>query len=469
MFYIVGALMFLNLLIAMINNTYSKLIEYDDALLLIEKYNIMCAMESNLWFVDRRVVPQCYAVVIKDHQLHAPPEEISYPELEGEDDALLGPAVVDRQSIMQLRRYDSGGVINRVQMDRNRLGGQFGELGRQSSLRFIPGSASVRFLNASFHQNRTSGPASNAAAAAAEEHGPMPNMVDTASSYHYAFEMLDEDKGWWGSKVKDEGKVAATTKQVKQKVILLLIMPQNDFHEGVGAPGDANYRPAGSLAVPGSNEDSLRVRDMILHNLDGIDDIIVAMDSHYSTHIAHAIFWCRGPKHPAYTTFCVTHPEPFTVITHQDILDGVWVPVQKENFLIDWVRYYTRELEKKGRLQLTIWPQHCLIGTAGHAVVQPINDAIQTWAMHRKKVIKYSMKGQNLYTEMYSALAAEVEDPTDPRTGMDWDLLAELKIADKILVCGQALRYVEYSYIPPMQGMHVPYAYYCSHSMTINI
>jgi hypothetical protein len=65
---------------------------------------------------------------------------------------------------------------------------------------------------------------------------------------------------------------------------------------------------------------------------------------------------------------------------------------------------------------------------------------LQAWARYRQKTVKYLLKGQNLYTEMYSALAAEVEDPTDPTTGMDFDLLAELKIADKILVCGQALR-----------------------------
>ena len=56
--------------------------------------------------------------------------------------------------------------------------------------------------------------------------------------------------------------------------------------------------------------------------------------------------------------------------------------------------------------------------------------------------LKLIFVGTNLFTEMYSILAAEVEDQTDPSTGMDWDLLAELKIADKILICGQALRYV---------------------------
>ena len=48
---------------------------------------------------------------------------------------------------------------------------------------------------------------------------------------------------------------------------------------------------------------------------------------------------------------------------------------------------------------------------------------------------------------MYSALRAEVEDPTDMvnsttglrETAMNTDLVMKLKIADKLLLCGQAL------------------------------
>ena len=71
-----------------------------------------------------------------------------------------------------------------------------------------------------------------------------------------------------------------------------------------------------------------------------------------------------------------------------------------------------------------------------------INDALQQWATYSKRPVNYIMKGQNCRTEMYSALVAEVVDEKDPRTAMDWDLLAELMIADKIFICGQALRYL---------------------------
>jgi nicotinamidase-related amidase len=154
-----------------------------------------------------------------------------------------------------------------------------------------------------------------------------------------------------------------------------------------------------------------------MRNLDSIDHIIVAMDSHYPTHIAHAIFWKRGKNHPNFTEGRSVHPDPFTVITYKEIMEEIWAPVQKDQFLVDWVKYYTRELEKKGRLQLTVWPEHCIIGSNGHAVVAPINEAVQAWAKNSQKTVRYVQKGQNLYTEMYSVLVAEVEDPTDPATG----------------------------------------------------
>ena len=52
-------------------------------------------------------------------------------------------------------------------------------------------------------------------------------------------------------------------------VILLLIDPQIDFHEG------------GSLAVPGATADSQRIAKMITEHGDEIDEIYVTLDSHH--------------------------------------------------------------------------------------------------------------------------------------------------------------------------------------------
>lgn len=126
-------------------------------------------------------------------------------------------------------------------------------------------------------------------------------------------------------------------------------------------------------------------------------------------HIAHSLFWVkggtRGKIHPP-------HPAPFTVISSEDIAMKLWEPADPS--YDKWALYYSLELEKKGRFKLTIWPDHCIIGTAGHSVYPPLNEALQKWATRRAKSITYVLKGQNLRTEMYSAVAADVEDPTDP-------------------------------------------------------
>ena len=52
------------------------------------------------------------------------------------------------------------------------------------------------------------------------------------------------------------------------------------------------------------------------------------------------------------------------------------------------------------------------------------------------------MKGQNLRTEMYSALSADVEDPEDPATAFNDKLMSKLRISDQVIICGQARSHV---------------------------
>jgi nicotinamidase-related amidase len=83
-------------------------------------------------------------------------------------------------------------------------------------------------------------------------------------------------------------------------------------------------------------------------------------------------------------------------------------------------------------MTLTIWPEHCTIGSKGHSVVPVINEALQKWAETAGRPINYIMKGQNLRVEMYSALQAEVPDPKDQNTGLNVELLSMLKTSDRV-------------------------------------
>merc|ERR1712151_1363396 len=144
-------------------------------------------------------------------------------------------------------------------------------------------------------------------------------------------------------------------------------------------------------------------------------------------HIAHAGFWLGkdGRK-----------PAPFTIIESKDITAGTWRAKQPE--MEAWSLQYAQKLEDGGRFKICIWPDHCLMGTPGHAVYQPLADALNAWAEQRSRAVTWVLKGQNNRTEMYSALKAEVELPDDPATQLNIDLINKLKSSQKVVCCGQA-------------------------------
>ena len=250
-----------------------------------------------------------------------------------------------------------------------------------------------------------------------------------------------------GSFFSDSFKLPKSNTMPK-KVTLLIIDCQNDFH------------PGGSLAIPNADQDANRIAALITNSLEkknlNIDRIVATLDSHHRLHIAHAGFWVSGKDG-------VTMPDPFTTITHQDLVNEKWKPRpdmelpenpvdvavlgansaifdSKGNFdLTKYCLEYTRRLETEGEgsIQLTIWPKHCIIGSKGHNVVDCVGEAFDEWVTKTGRSIEYVHKGQHNLTEMYSAMKAEV--PVTRETSLNRDLLESLMKSDTIIVCGQAL------------------------------
>jgi nicotinamidase-related amidase len=201
------------------------------------------------------------------------------------------------------------------------------------------------------------------------------------------------------------------------KLELLIIDPQNDFCD-----------PKGSLFVLGADNDSKRLSKLINRLVDKIDDIHVTMDSHHLVDCAHPIFWVDSKGN---------HPNPFTLITHNDVANGVWKPFNPswQQRMLD----YTKSLENNNRYVLCIWPPHCLIGSWGHNIQSEIYSALINWESKRFSMVDYVTKGSNLWTEHYSAVQADVPDPTDPTTMLNTNLIQTLNNADIIGITGQAL------------------------------
>jgi nicotinamidase-related amidase len=196
----------------------------------------------------------------------------------------------------------------------------------------------------------------------------------------------------------------------------VIVDPQSDFH------------PGGSLAVSGADDDAQRYADLLRHIVPMVSEVFVTLDTHPRIHIAHAICWKDKDGNS---------PPIFTKITNKDILDGTWTPSNLQ--FREHALSYTEQLEAQGRFTLTIWPEHCLLGTPGHAVVPVVNDAIQAWAGLHIKEVQYVLKGMNPLTEMYSAVRAEVPITSDPSTSTNHDFLSKIIAMDKLIVCGQAL------------------------------
>lgn len=117
------------------------------------------------------------------------------------------------------------------------------------------------------------------------------------------------------------------------------------------------------------------------NNADKIDEMFVTLDTHNPEHIAHARFWTnKDGKEPSH----------FQQITHEDILNDIWLP--KESSLREYCTYYLSKLEENGRFKLTIWPEHCLFNSPGHEVVDSIKFAISRWETLRNKRAIYITK-----------------------------------------------------------------------------
>jgi len=201
-------------------------------------------------------------------------------------------------------------------------------------------------------------------------------------------------------------------------VHLVVIDPQNDFMDQSDA----------ALPVPGATADMQRLAAMLARIGHKLDDVHVTLDSHHAIDVAHPGFWRDANGQ---------HPDPFTIITPDDVENGVWVPQSRA--LRERMLSYAEALAADGKYPLMIWPEHCLIGTPGHTVQADLMAALLDWERKNFANVDFVTKGANPFTEHYGALMAEVPDPSDPSTGLNAAFLQMLAEADIVAVAGEAL------------------------------
>ena len=212
---------------------------------------------------------------------------------------------------------------------------------------------------------------------------------------------------------------------------LLIIDPQNDFCDVPAA-----YRPfdaltgapvAPALPVAGAHADMLRTAQFISAAGSRLGEITVTLDSHHQVDIAHPTFWRRADGGEVL---------PFTQVTAAQVRAGEFLP--RDPVALPRTLAYLDELESRGRYILMVWPVHCEIGSWGHDVHADVRDAYNGWERAQLRNVRKVSKGENPWTEHYSAIQAEVPDPEDEHTQLNTALLAALARAELLFVAGEA-------------------------------
>lgn len=198
-----------------------------------------------------------------------------------------------------------------------------------------------------------------------------------------------------------------------QKTALLVIDAQNDFHDITSA----------TLPVPGACEDTKRIAQLIKKV--NPSTIFASLDSHYSLDISHPDWWENADG---------SRVSPFTMITSTDVKNGKYVA------RIDPARSlaYVEALEANGEFSHFIWPEHCLIGTPGHALHPDFFAACKAWMAKNLRWVNFINKGVNPYTEHFGIFRANVPLNEDPSTQVNQTIFTTLNNHDVIYLAGQA-------------------------------
>ncbi|MCL5024733.1 MAG: isochorismatase [Nitrospirae bacterium] len=219
----------------------------------------------------------------------------------------------------------------------------------------------------------------------------------------------------------------------RRRLCLVAVDVQNTFC----IPGFELY--VAGRSGTGAVDDNRRLCEFIYRNLAVITEICPTMDTHRVMQIFHPL-WLVNDKGE--------HPAPFTLVSEEDILKGLWKfnPTLcsslgiTEEYGRRHILYYTRKLKEGGKYDLTIWPYHAMLGGIGHALVASVEEAIFFHSVARSSQPDFHVKGDRPLTEHYSVLGPEVlqgqrDEPIGQKSDKFYKKLLEF---DAVVIAGQA-------------------------------
>jgi nicotinamidase-related amidase len=196
------------------------------------------------------------------------------------------------------------------------------------------------------------------------------------------------------------GRIPIILDERGNKINVLIIDPQVDFHEG------------GGLAVEGADDDSSLIAQFLLDNTQNINKVFVSLDTHTPNHIGHPGYW-KVVNEDGTVAPDQTAPKDYTVFSHYSDTaikgsDGkFYAPKRAGEDILKWTINYVKNIATYGKGPALIWPTHCIETTEGHRVTPLLRDALKLLG----NKVEYHIKGQNELSEMYSIFKAEIEVP----------------------------------------------------------
>lgn len=225
-----------------------------------------------------------------------------------------------------------------------------------------------------------------------------------------------------------------------KRVDLFVVDGQNDFlasgSEPLDWPWPAGGRRRGALFVEKADKEGVLVANMIDRLGGRLNKIHATLDSHHKLDGSHNVSWKDSAGNDA---------PPFTMVTYADVVAqkyvprfqiGVWEGKAVPSY--QWALKYTEALEKNGRCVLCLWPVHCEIGKWGSNVYHPLAVAYDKWCDTVGGWIDWISKGAWVWSEHYSAMQADVPDPTRPDTQLNVGVIRDAMGADIIGWAGWA-------------------------------
>ncbi|HWQ23004.1 MAG TPA: hypothetical protein VNK94_02755 [Gaiellaceae bacterium] len=218
----------------------------------------------------------------------------------------------------------------------------------------------------------------------------------------------------------------------ERRVCLLAVDVQNTFC----TPGFELY--VAGRSGTGALDDNRRLCSFLYRNLGALTEVTVTLDTHQAFQIFHAPFLVDPEGR---------HPDPYTLVTAEDVASGRWRVDPEAAELLGigrradaHLRAYVDALARGGKYALTVWPFHAMLGGIGHALVSAVEEAFFFHAIARRAQTRFELKGRNPLTEHYSVLGPEVLAGAggEPLGERNTALVEHLLGFDAVIVAGQA-------------------------------